>query len=84
MWVFGGSITSSKFCMNIAAAKNATAQRLRAGVGEVVAHVRGQHEHAATSDGAFAMRSSPEPAMMYWVSSVASVCQPRWPPGSIS
>ena len=23
-------------------------------------------------------------AMMYWVSSVASECQPRWPPGSIS
>jgi hypothetical protein len=25
MWVFGGIITLSKFCVNIAAAKNATA-----------------------------------------------------------
>ena len=27
---------------------------------------------------------SPVPSMMYWVSSVASVCQPRRSPGSIS
>jgi hypothetical protein len=45
MWLFTGSITLSKSCVNIAAAKKAT------GVREIVAHVGRQHEHAAGPDG---------------------------------
>ena len=62
-------------------------QCLLAGIGEVVPDRGGNDKHAAGADrvlGTVFQARSPVPARMYWVSSVASVCQPSRPPGSIS
>ena len=59
----------------------------RADIDEIVTQRRREHKDAARAYGMLAAilsSSSPEPAIMYCVSSVASVCQPRCPPGSIS
>src|SRR5881275_3138879 len=88
MWLFGGIITLSKFWVNIAAAKNATARSVSlptltrsclTGVG-MAKTLPGPTRCVEPSS----MCSSPSPAMMYCVSSVASVCQPNRFPGSIS
>ncbi|MGZ8331021.1 MAG: hypothetical protein ACXWVA_08390 [Rhodoplanes sp.] len=63
-------------------------QGLLAGIGEIVPDRRRKDKNAARPDRMFAApsssRSSPVPERMYCVSSVASVCQPSRPPGSIS
>src|SRR6266550_845372 len=88
MWLFGGIITLSKIWVNIAAAKNATARNVSlptltrscfTGVG-IAKTLPGPTRWVVPSS----MCSSPVPAMMYCVSSVASVCQRSRFPGSIS
>ena len=88
MWLFGGIITLLKFWVNIAAAKNATARNVSLlTIDQIVFH-RGREDEDATGSDLWvepsSMCSPALPAMMYCVSSVASVCQPSRFPGSTS
>jgi hypothetical protein len=59
-------------------------QRFLAGILDVVAHRRGQHEHCQSDRDYGAVWYLPVPAMMYCGPSVASVRQPSRLPGWIS